>query len=120
LLKRFAAESKKRDWWQSTAYRSAIPSWFGVYVGLESTGSYLRTYEAEYVPGLFQTEAYIREIYRAARDTRTPEEIDRQVAVRLARQQILTRNEEPPQPVPALGVSSLPNGIAAPSTSISP
>ena len=107
LLKRFAAESKKRDWWQSSSYRSAIPSWFGVYVGLEGTSSYLRTYEAEYVPGLFQTADYIREVYRTSRDSRSPEEIDQQVAVRLARQQILTRTEEPPELWAIIGESVL-------------
>lgn len=114
LLKRFAAESKKRDWWQSSEYRKAIPPWFGVYVGLEGTSSYLRTYEAEYVPGLLQTEGYIREVYRASRDKRSPEEIDQQVAVRAARQQILTRSEEPPEFWAILGETVLRRQVGPP------
>lgn len=84
-----AKETKARGWWHS--YGDAIPEWFELYVGLEAAASRLRTYEAQLVPGLLQTEAYATRVYEVARPEMTRAEIERGVAVRLGRQAILTR-----------------------------
>jgi hypothetical protein len=65
------------------------------YLGLESDAEEIRTYEAELVPGLLQTEAYCRAIYRAGRLTDTEAEIERRAAARITRQQVLERDEPP-------------------------
>ena len=57
-----ARGAQQRGWWQN--YSDVLPEWFEFYVGLEAEAATLRTYEAESVPGLLQTEAYAREIYR--------------------------------------------------------
>ncbi len=84
-----ARGAQQRGWWQH--YSDVLPEWFEFYVGLEAEASTLRTYEAEAVPGLLQTEAYAREVYRL---TAGEEDVDRKVAARLRRQDVL-RSDDP-------------------------
>ena len=56
----------------------------------------LRWWEPLVVPGLLQTEAYAREIIRAARPGDSDAEIERLAAARMTRQAILDRGEPPP------------------------
>jgi transcriptional regulator with XRE-family HTH domain len=81
-----ARGAQQRGWWQN--YSDVLPEWFEFYVGLEAEAASLRTYEAEAVPGLLQTEAYARAIYRL---TAGEERIERKVAARLRRQDVLHR-----------------------------
>ncbi|RIV39607.1 helix-turn-helix domain-containing protein [Micromonospora radicis] len=83
-----ARGAQQRGWWQH--YSDVLPEWFEFYVGLEAEAATLRTYEAEVVPGLLQTEAYAREIYRL---TAGEEDVDRKVAARLRRQDVLRRDD---------------------------
>ncbi len=84
-----ARGAQQRGWWQH--YSDVLPEWFEFYVGLEAEAATLRTYEAEAVPGLLQTEAYAREIYRL---TAGEDDLDRKVAARIRRQDVL-RGEQP-------------------------
>ncbi|MDG4815878.1 helix-turn-helix transcriptional regulator [Micromonospora sp. WMMD956] len=84
-----AKETKARGWWHS--YGDAIPEWFELYVGLEAAATRLRTFEAQLIPGLLQTEAYATRVYEVARPEMSREEIQRGVAVRRGRQALLTR-----------------------------
>ncbi|MFI2213745.1 helix-turn-helix domain-containing protein [Streptomyces sp. NPDC020141] len=96
LLTAYAVVTKtKRDWWQTAEYRPAISPTFKAYLGLEETAASMHKYEAEYVPGLLQTEEYVRAIYQVAHENRDAAEIDKHVAVRMARQEVLRRNELP-------------------------
>ncbi|WP_091302198.1 helix-turn-helix domain-containing protein [Micromonospora halophytica] len=81
-----ARGAQQRGWWQT--YSDVLPEWFEFYVGLEAEAARLRTYEAEAVPGLLQTEAYAREVYRR---TAGEEGLERKVAARLRRQEVLRR-----------------------------
>ncbi|MFD5749223.1 helix-turn-helix domain-containing protein [Streptomyces sp. NPDC127033] len=92
LLKGYAAVTKtRRDWWQSPEYRQVITPGFKAFLGLEATASALHDYESEFVPGLLQTEDYVRVIYQRAHQGLSDDEIDRMVAVRMNRQAILHR-----------------------------
>ncbi|WP_433532451.1 helix-turn-helix domain-containing protein [Micromonospora sp. CA-263727] len=84
-----ARGAQQRGWWQH--YSDVLPEWFEFYVGLEAEAATLRTYEAEAVPGLLQTEAYARQVYRL---TAGEEDLDRKVAARLRRQDVL-RSDDP-------------------------
>jgi hypothetical protein len=64
-------------------------------VDLEAVAAQIRTYQGQLVPGLLQTEAYMRALMRSTLRDRRPEEIDRRVSVRLTRQQLLTRDDGP-------------------------
>ncbi|QIK07967.1 helix-turn-helix domain-containing protein [Streptomyces sp. ID38640] len=92
LLKGLAKHSKMRGWWH--AYGSAVPTWFSVYVGLEQAACSLRTYEAEFVPGLLQTADYARELHRATAQPR-PDDVEQMIAVRMERQSLLTGPHAP-------------------------
>ncbi|WP_203960634.1 DUF5753 domain-containing protein [Actinocatenispora thailandica] len=67
-----------------------------MYVGLESAVDHIRHYNAELVPGLLQVEDYCRAVYRVS-STKSYDEIDQQVALRMDRQALLVR-EEPAAP----------------------
>ncbi|MFJ9697943.1 helix-turn-helix domain-containing protein [Kitasatospora sp. NPDC101183] len=94
LLANYAMVTKtNRDEWKSKEYQQVILPGFSAWLGLESVAEQVRTYESEYVPGLLQTESYMRELLRHTR--RPQEEIDRQVEIGLKRQAILTREDGP-------------------------
>jgi Domain of unknown function (DUF5753)/Helix-turn-helix domain len=82
-----ARGAQQRGWWQK--YSDVLPEWFEFYVGLEAEAATLRTYEAESVPGLLQTEAYAQAIYRR---TAGAGDLERKVAARLHRQEVLRRD----------------------------
>lgn len=83
-------EARRKGWWHS--YHEVFN---GSFVGLESEAARLWAYQALLVPGLLQTEDYMRAVFRAARPNSTPTEIDLRVAGRLKRQQLLTDNDPP-------------------------
>jgi transcriptional regulator with XRE-family HTH domain len=92
----YAAVTKTRkDWWQSPEYRPVIRPVFKAFLGLEATASSLHNYEAEFVPGLLQTEAYVRVIHERAHQGLSAEEVDRLVEVRMTRQEVLRRKGAP-------------------------
>jgi transcriptional regulator with XRE-family HTH domain len=82
-------ETKARGWWHS--YGDVIPEQFDVFIGLEEAASQIDWYETDLVPGLFQTEDYVRAILREHDPDMSEEEIERRVGLRIARQALLTR-----------------------------
>ena len=88
-----AEQSNTPDWW--TKYNDILPDWFETYLGLEAAASTIRSFEVQFVHGLFQTEDYARAVTRRGRQTATPQEIERRVAVRLKRQELLTKPNPP-------------------------
>ncbi len=68
-----------------------LPDWFQVYVGLEEAASLIRLYEVQFIPGLVQTADYARAVIRLGQPSATPEEVERRVGLRLARQEVLTK-----------------------------
>ena len=87
-----AREANQPGWWQH--YGDVLASWFRAYVDLESAASLIRAYEGQLVPGLLQTEDYVRSVIRGALED-TPEEIERRVALRMARQTLLEQPDAP-------------------------
>ncbi|MBQ0992884.1 helix-turn-helix domain-containing protein [Micromonospora sp. H61] len=92
-MRGLAVETKSKGWWH--AYGDAVPSWFELYVGLESAAAHLREYGENLIPGLLQTRAYALGLFRPTSRLST-EERERAVEVRLQRQILLTRRL--PQP----------------------
>ncbi|MFF5258741.1 helix-turn-helix domain-containing protein [Actinomadura viridis] len=89
-----ARDARKRGWWHP--YTRAIPDWFQVYIGIEEEASSIRDYQPEVVPGLLQTEGYVRAVAMAEPVVPPIEEIDRQVMLRLGRQERLLEPEDAP------------------------
>ncbi len=94
-LIRLAREARRRGWWHS--YADVLAEGFDTYVDLEIQATSIRTYEAQLVPGLLQTEAYARAVLSAAWVTTEQDEISRRVAVRMRRQEVLASKEDGPQ-----------------------
>ena len=89
----FARNANAPSWWHQ--YGDVLPQWFRAYVDLESAAVLIRTYEGQFVPGLLQTEDYTRAVIHGARTDDSPEEVERRVALRMARQALLTRADGP-------------------------
>lgn len=88
-----ARNNRERGRW--TGYRAAFPGWFRVYVDLERDAEDIRWTELELVPGMLQTEAYMRAQFGAALPFGGPADVDGAVQARLERQQILHRDDPP-------------------------
>jgi hypothetical protein len=82
-----AREANAPGWWHH--FGDLLPPWFRAYVDLESAASLIRAYEGQFVPGLLQTEGYVRAVVGGAQLAGGPEEAERRVALRLGRQGLL-------------------------------
>jgi Domain of unknown function (DUF5753)/Helix-turn-helix domain len=80
-------------WW--SRYGDILADWFEIYLGLEAAASVIRTFELQFVHGLFQTEAYARAVTLLGHKAAPAAEIDRRVSLRLKRQDLLTRPNPP-------------------------
>jgi transcriptional regulator with XRE-family HTH domain len=78
------------------ATSSTIPAKFSTYVALESTAVTIREYESTFVPGLLQTDRYMRALM-GQQALLSDEEIEDRIAVRLERQRRLTTQFRPVQ-----------------------
>ncbi|NBM20456.1 helix-turn-helix transcriptional regulator [Streptomyces sp. GC420] len=72
-----------------------VPAWAEEYMDLEAEAIALSWYDNQVLPGLLQTEAYARAVFRNRVPVYGADEIEAQVAGRLGRQSIL-RREVPP------------------------
>ncbi|MGH3782647.1 MAG: helix-turn-helix domain-containing protein [Pseudonocardiaceae bacterium] len=88
-----ARRASAPGWWHQ--YSDILPSWFETYLGLEQASSVIRTYETLFVPGLLQTQDCARTVIQLLHLPESGDEIERRVALRMTRQNILTRPEAP-------------------------
>jgi transcriptional regulator with XRE-family HTH domain len=88
-----ARDASRPGWWHS--YSDVLPDWFKVAVGLEESASLIRAYQPQVVPGLLQTEQYVRAITAASFPSDKEQDSERKVALRLARQDLLNRQAPP-------------------------
>jgi transcriptional regulator with XRE-family HTH domain len=89
-LVQLSREARKKGWWH--AYNEVFT---GAFVGLESDASSLRAFQALLIPGLLQTEDYIRAVMRSIRPNWIEADVERRVAGRMERQRLLTSDEPP-------------------------
>jgi transcriptional regulator with XRE-family HTH domain len=75
--------------------REAYPAWFAPVISFEREAVRVHGWELGVVPGLLQTEDYARAVIRARRPGDSADMIDRTVAARLDRQQVLARERAP-------------------------
>ena len=86
-------EANKLGWWHT--YADVLPSWFQPYIGLEEATVLIRTYEVQFVPGLFQTEDYARAIITQGYKGISAETVERRINVRMNRQKLVTILDHP-------------------------
>ena len=91
-LMQLARDGKGQGWWQSYGQDH-----LSTYIGLENDATSIRHYSSSVIPGLLQTAGYARGIEQGVSGVYdlSPDEIERKVEVRLARQRILTRTNPP-------------------------
>jgi transcriptional regulator with XRE-family HTH domain len=88
-----ARQSSQPDWWAE--YGDVLPDWFEDYLGLESASSAIRSFEAQFVCGLFQTGDYARAVTRLGHQAAPAVEVERRVGLRARRQDLLARASPP-------------------------
>lgn len=71
------------------------PAWFQDYARLEAGAVEINDYSTHDIPGLFQTERRARALYEMRKPILDEETIERRVASRLTRQEILSRRPPP-------------------------
>ena len=87
-----AEQANEPGWWHR--FNDAMPDWFSTYVGLEQAATIIRTYEAQYVPGLLQTEGYAHAVIELGQAVRA-DEVRQRVELRIHRQQLLYMQQPP-------------------------
>jgi transcriptional regulator with XRE-family HTH domain len=83
---------KQRGWWSKFG---PMPTPFATFLGLESAATTIRVFEPLMVYGLLQTPEYARVIAQTC-GAGEPDDVDRQVRIRLERQRRVL-NEDPPR-----------------------
>jgi transcriptional regulator with XRE-family HTH domain len=103
MLALYGVDGKQRDELMQLARESRQKGWWNTYddrvirtlIGFEAAATSIRAYEAMLIPGLLQTVDYARAVLRAVRPELRPEQIERRVEVRTARQRDLTQADPP-------------------------
>lgn len=91
FLELLTRAKKNRDWW--TEFGNAVPTWFDLYLGMESSATKMESYDALIIPGLAQTPEYAEAIIRGDERGFSDVEVARRVELRMARQTIIDSNE---------------------------
>ncbi|MEU9889325.1 helix-turn-helix transcriptional regulator [Sphaerisporangium sp. NPDC051011] len=110
-LIQLARDARRRGWW--TPYSDVFT---GSFVALEDAASLLRVYQSELVPGLLQTSEYARAVITAVRPGLPPEETERRVEARMARQLAVLDRDHSPQLVCLLNEAVVRRPVGGPST----
>ena len=111
LLVEQAMNTAEQGWWEN--YGDAMPSWFGMYVELESAASSLLTWDPELVHGLLQTPAYQRAVFETSPDLK-PEYAERQLRLRSERQRAAFDRPKPLRLTAVIGEGTLMRQIGGP------
>jgi transcriptional regulator with XRE-family HTH domain len=94
MLLRLLRQAGEPGWWQRYDKR-LMPEWFDRLVGLQEAATAIRTFEIQYVPGLFQTPAYARAVVERGLPSATSREVERRVELRTRRTELLWRPDAP-------------------------
>ncbi|MFF4774599.1 helix-turn-helix domain-containing protein [Microtetraspora fusca] len=88
-------DAVRKGWWED--YQSSLPHEYTTLLGLEVEATLARNWEPQVVPGLLQTEEYALEVVKAVQSiTRFAQGgVRSRVETRMARQEIILREEEP-------------------------
>jgi transcriptional regulator with XRE-family HTH domain len=86
-------EAKQRGWLHS--YSTEIPEVYSDYIAFEDEARSISNYESLSIPGLLQTETYVRAQLRGSLPHASEEDVEVRVAARMERQAVLTRKGAP-------------------------
>ncbi|MEV0644508.1 helix-turn-helix transcriptional regulator [Phytomonospora sp. NPDC050363] len=114
-LLRLSEDSWRKDWWDGDT--DGLETGFIDYTWLESRATQIREFSPMIVPGLLQTEDYIKAIMMHSPGDPTAEEVKRLVELRLTRQRIL-ESAEPTSLSAVIGEAALRRAIGGPEVRI--
>ncbi|MBP2707272.1 helix-turn-helix domain-containing protein [Microbispora sp. RL4-1S] len=88
-------DATRKGWWEE--HRDSLPKEYTTFLGLEAEATAARDWEPQVVPGLFQTEAYVRAMMASGQRStlEAPGGVRSRIEVRLARQGAVLRAEPP-------------------------
>ncbi|ROO84276.1 helix-turn-helix protein [Actinocorallia herbida] len=78
-----ARQGSAPGWW--AGFDDILPAWFEPYLALEQSADLVRSFDAQYVPGLLQTPEYARAVIQGDEGTRNGDG-EHRVALRMLRQ----------------------------------
>ncbi|MFD6336504.1 MULTISPECIES: helix-turn-helix domain-containing protein [unclassified Streptomyces] len=87
------AEERGKGWWDE--YRGILPPAFRDQAELEHHATYMRAVQMLYVPGIFQTAEYARELIASGVTSFQASEVNARVEHRMRRREILDRPNPP-------------------------
>ncbi|CRK59218.1 Putative DNA-binding protein [Alloactinosynnema sp. L-07] len=99
-----AAARNANRWWASLS--GNVPKWFDLFLGLEFGATELASFDCRTVPGMLQTPAYAHAVI-SGNPNLSEAEVAQLVEVRVGRQQILDRDNEPARLVAVVDESVL-------------
>ncbi|MBV9141679.1 MAG: helix-turn-helix domain-containing protein [Pseudonocardiales bacterium] len=85
--------SNEPGWWHR--FSDLVADWFQDYLGLEESACRIQAWEQQFIPGLMQTEDYARAITGHGWSPIPSEDVQRHIAVRTHRQELLSRPNPP-------------------------
>jgi transcriptional regulator with XRE-family HTH domain len=88
-----ALQANAQGWWSK--YGDILPGWFEAYLGLEAAATLIRSFDLQFVHGLFQTQGYARAVTVLGHRSAPADEIDRRVSLRMQRQDLLQASNAP-------------------------
>ncbi|MET7637160.1 helix-turn-helix transcriptional regulator [Streptomyces sp. NPDC005438] len=87
-LEQLARDSNKRGWWLDYQWAHQKPEYADL-LSLESDANYIRSWQPLFLPGLLQTDDYLRALLDASLTVHSPEVVDGFVAMHQTRQKVL-------------------------------
>lgn len=87
-LEQLARDSNKRGWWLNHPWATKKEG-YADFVTLETDASYIRTWQPLFIPGLLQTDGYLKALLDLGLAVHTADETDEMVAIRQARRQTI-------------------------------
>jgi transcriptional regulator with XRE-family HTH domain len=88
-------DATRKGWWEE--YRDSLPKEYITFLGLEAEATAARDWEPQVVPGLFQTEAYVRAMMESGQRStlEAPGGVRSRIEVRMARQEAIFATRSP-------------------------
>lgn len=94
ILDKLAAAQHADEWWSSRGLD--VHDWFADFLACEGAAQSMATWHLGHIPGLLQTPLYAKAVIHAERPALDASDVQRRVDLRMARQDVLYRQPEPP------------------------
>jgi transcriptional regulator with XRE-family HTH domain len=84
-------KAEERGWWESQGL--GLPQLWQALINFESRATRIQNFEANFIPGLLQTDEYVGAMFHTIDKTLSVAEVNNLVASRMARQAVLRRQD---------------------------